>query len=796
MKHTLLVVAVALGIVSNVVAQNVCGTDQYYQQLIQENPEIENQLEETWQISDGPLSSSRSARAKHIIPVVVHVIHDNDVGNISYEQIEDGIRVLNEDYSRTNSDTSNTRAIFKSVASDPEIEFRLAKIDPDGNCTNGVVRINSPAYAYDADNSVKSLSYWPSNQYLNFWLVESIENTSSTGTILGYAQFPGSGSWTTYGVVERNDAWGTIGTSTADGRTTSHEVGHCLNLMHTFQSGCGSNCSNSGDRVCDTPPSLEATYGCVTGQNTCSNDANGSSTYSSDVVDQIENYMSYDACQNMFTEGQKTRMKNALTSISQLINLTSEANLIATGVYDNEGVLCKAEFSADRYVVCAGESIDFTDNSYFNVSSRDWSFDGGYPSTSTSEEPTILYDTPGTYSVTLEVSDGTSTVSTTEQAIITVLPSPGEYMPFEESFEFSNLENEYWTVDTAGGYGWELTSAAAYSGTNAIKMNNFDNSYFSYFNAYSPSYDLSNLNSGTLTFKYAYVPRSSASSDVLRIYFSRDCGASWSLRYALSGSSLNTTPLTVQNSDFTPSSQSHWEEQSINISSNYLTENFRVMFRFEPYIGNNLYIDDINIDGDFSDIPVLNSPENGETGIGSSVTLDWKSTGEVYYYEMELDTNDSFTSPTLFTTQTSWLSYDPNDIDTRYDASGLMLSTTYYWRVRTIASTGYSNWSNVWSFTVSETGVGMSELGNFADEINVYPNPTSGDVNVEMNMTTADEVILLVRDLRGAVVMQKQISTSVGVNRTTLNVGTLSKGMYLIEAKTDGVSSIQRLVVQ
>lgn len=776
-------------------SQHICGTDHYHEQMIKNNPEAAQQLEQTWAISDGPISNNRASRALHVIPVVVHVIHDNGVGNIEYEQILDGIRVLNEDFSRTNADASSTRPVFQGVAANSEIEFRLAKIDPDGNCTNGVNRINGGDLTYDASNNVKSLGYWPSNQYLNIWLVSSIENFSGgAGIILGYAQFPGSGSWNTYGVVQRNDTWGTIGTSNSDGRTATHEIGHCLNLLHTFQSGCGGNCSSSGDRVCDTPPSLQATYACNTGQNTCSNDANGPSAYGSDVVDQIENYMSYDACQNLFTEGQKARMKNALNSIPQLMNLTSAANLVATGVDNPMGVLCKAEFEQDRYTVCVGEEVTFEDKSYFNIANREWSFQGGYPAQSNAENPSIVYNIPGTYNVTLKVTDGVDTVSTTEQAVIRVLPE-GASMPFQEGFEYTTpIEDENWTVTTNDGFGWELSNDAAHNGSTSLKMVNFGNTYSSRFDAISPSYDLSNLQSAALTFRYAYAPRSSASGDLLRVYFSSNCGESWTLRSVLSGNNMNTTGSTSP-SAYVPTN-AEWELHTINVAPNLLTEDFRVLFAYEPENGNDFYLDDINISGVFSEVPVLRSPANGQDALPNNLTLDWKATGVVTNYEIQVDTSDQFNSPELRSGTKTWQSYDHNLGDTELDMIDLINGETYFWRVRTLGSGGYSDWSSVWSFTVSQNGVGFEDLGAFAQSLQAYPNPASTEVSVLLNMNSSEKIDLEVINLVGEQIFTRTWSTTVGTNRISLPVNNWAKGVYLIRASHNGFVTQQKLIVQ
>ena len=161
-------------------AQNTwCGTDEYNQQLLQNlsSEEAVQVQARHYKIFQKSSQNSKSGTV-YTIPVVVHVIHDNCEGNISKEQIESGIEVLNEDFRRMNSDTNKTRSLFKPFASDVEIRFELANIDPSGNCTEGIVRVNSEL-ANNADNDVKALSFWSSSKYMNIWLVQSMIKSSS-----------------------------------------------------------------------------------------------------------------------------------------------------------------------------------------------------------------------------------------------------------------------------------------------------------------------------------------------------------------------------------------------------------------------------------------------------------------------------------------------------------------------------------------------------------------------------------------------------------------------------------------
>jgi len=292
-----------------------------------------------------------------IFPVVVHVIHNGGVGNIPDSQIVDGLRIVNEDFNRENADTSVTRNLFKPYAAAVGFKFLLAKLDSNGDSTSGIVRIDTSIIPHpeptspDFDNC-KRLSSWPPDMYYNIWIVRSIQS----GT-LGYAQYPGTnftygGPWKTWGIVVRHDQWGTIGTSSADGRTGTHEVGHTFGLYHTFLSssaGCGSVCDTTGDEVCDTPPN-KYSGACSQLANTCTNDTSGNSVYDTNVVDQIENYMSYNTCQNMLSEGQKTRMRGFIAEFSILQGLSSDSNLFATGLIDTIPLHIKDEVR-DGFVI-------------------------------------------------------------------------------------------------------------------------------------------------------------------------------------------------------------------------------------------------------------------------------------------------------------------------------------------------------------------------------------------------------------------------------------------------------------
>ena len=287
-----------------------CHTVENLERLKAEDPQYAQRLEAIEAHTNRFIERSKAQRTENQIiniPVVVHVIYSNSTENISQAQIESQITVLNDDFRRLNADASNTPSQFAGRAADVEIEFALATTAPNGSATNGITRKSSSRTSWGTNDEMKfssngGVDAWPTDQYLNMWVC------NIGGGILGYAQFPG-GSAATDGVVMSPQYFGSsdygsnfyLSAPFDKGRTTTHEVGHWLNLRHIWGDG---NC-NQDDFVSDTPVAGNPNYGCPSfGTNSC-NSGGG------DEPDMFMNYMDYvdDACMNLFSEGQKTRMR-------------------------------------------------------------------------------------------------------------------------------------------------------------------------------------------------------------------------------------------------------------------------------------------------------------------------------------------------------------------------------------------------------------------------------------------------------------------------------------------------------
>ena len=236
-----------------------------------------------------------------VVPVVIHVLYHTNSENISTQQILSQLTALNNDYRRLNADAVNTPAPFKSVAADTRIAFCLAKVDPDGQYTTGIIRKYTSSEYFLSDDGMKYSASggddaWDSKRYLNIWVCDLF------GRTLGYAVMPG-GPADKDGVVIQYSAFGTTGVLTAPfnkGRTATHEIGHWLGLKHLWgDASCGD------DGIADTPPQETNSTGCPSFPqlSKCSVNSYG---------DMFMNFMDFtdDGCMNMFTQGQKSEMRS------------------------------------------------------------------------------------------------------------------------------------------------------------------------------------------------------------------------------------------------------------------------------------------------------------------------------------------------------------------------------------------------------------------------------------------------------------------------------------------------------
>lgn len=609
-------------------AQEPCGTYQKINELKASDPaaaaaieqseqELEDFTQDFIQNTYPQLQSQRVA--PYTIPVVFHILHTNGSENISDEQVYDAMEKMNEDFNKLNN-WANSVGSFHPIIADVEVELKLAKRDNNGDCTKGITRTFTQTTHNGDDGSSQvaavqnAQGFWPSTKYINIFVV------ADAGGAAGYTTKPnnwGSATSMQKGIWILHNYVGRIGTSSPGVATAlTHEVGHWLNLDHLW--GGSNNPNEPGncsidDGVADTPNTLGWTS-CNLNGTTC--DA---------ILDNVENFMEYSYCSKMYTEGQKARMHAALNSgTGGRNNVWQNSNLTATGVNEPD-ILCKAEFRSNKTTICAGDQIEFFDDSFHDVTGWTWTFTGGTPATSTAQNPVVTYSQAGTYAVSLTATDGSTSDSETKTAFITVLPE-GTPLPFEENFEnVSSLIFPDWEVvnlDNDATF-QVYNGVSASGGQKSVRLYNYGAGSGRVDELVSGPIDLENVTPLIMTFKYAYKKRNQSNNEKLQVLFSNDCGETWSIRKNIQGSTLGSD---IQSTAFNSPLESDWKMETIdNISfTSFDVANFKVKFVFESDEGNNLFIDDINILNssastyDFEKVIALNvfpNPTKGNTKI-------------------------------------------------------------------------------------------------------------------------------------------------------------------------------------
>lgn len=555
----------------------VCGTDEYFQEVYPATELRRSLLESVLPMIEAQRKQNQSdcAPPEYIIPVVFHVIYSGPQDSISYSRIWNQLLRVNEDFRRIPETMG-----FASAGADMKIEFSLATKDPNGNPTTGVVywKYNAPPLNWSSPNfcratqdfSMKQATGWPRSRYLNVWIVPMLCTPDANGncnqctSVAGYAFFPyvaNAADTIRYGtVIGAPYFWGSGNSRSI--RTLVHELGHNLSLFHPFQDGCGSgNCQISSDRVCDTPPTAVSDGNFVVRrQNTCIND-------NPDLPDNPRNYMDYvnDVEMTHFSEGQRARAWAAIGSSSSLLSRLVGSNipqLTGTGPYGH----VKAYFTASHRIGCVGQPIKFFSYSMGMPHIYEWDFGGGIPDDPTSSCPTVIFPSPGTYTVTLVVENLSGRRDTLRKINYIQIQDTAYPLPYAEGFEaptFPPVNSYIQNLDQKRT--WERMQGnspprGAYGQSSAsMRLLFFHYGYYGERDSWiSPLIDLRPYANSSATirmkFSWAYACLSYSGNagsytsylldyiDSLRVYISTDCGNTWTLLWEKGGLDLATHP--------------------------------------------------------------------------------------------------------------------------------------------------------------------------------------------------------------------------------------------------------------
>jgi len=661
-----------------VLGQQRCATVEY-QKLINPNWDERDFQFENWIENQNirpkirRFNTSRSSAATYVIPVVVHIIHNGEpIGtgtNISDAQVISQIEVLNEDFKRLNADASQTPTEFLPVAGSLDIEFVLAKQDPEGLATTGINRVQGTQTQWTlADNATfKALSYWPSEDYLNIWVI----NFNDPSNFIGYAQFPesplpgledSSSDPLTDGVVFKYDVVGSIDDGPFDldpqfnkGRTATHEIGHFFGLRHIW--GDVSSCSGT-DYVADTPPQSGETNGCPGHpQLSCSNNK------------MFQNYLDYtsDACMNLFTQGQIDRMEIVLQNSPRRASLTTSlgsqdplpvANDLGLRSIEAPGIsICGGIIVPSIEVRNYGTNTITSSQIEFKINgvvqqTKNFSLNLGNLEITTLTFDAINLPSPSTTTIGFEILQTNGTVDgkvsdnlLSHDAVVPVIAD----VPY---FEFFTIAPADWIIENPDQRTtWENVNANnGTPGNKSMFINFYDYEEKGLEDRLlSPVLNLSGAEAALLRFDYSYAKfPGSAYNDKLRVLVVSNCDSDLSNAVEIfnkAGSQLSTTDDTFN--AFAPSGASQWATEAISLNQFIDSGNIQLVFVGQNSNGNNLYLDNVFVlTGSITDVALKSvispSPVTNKTNVSPVINIKNEGSVPITDFVVQTQVNGSF----------------------------------------------------------------------------------------------------------------------------------------------------------
>lgn len=577
---------------------------------------------------------SSKAAGKVKLPIVFHLIYPNGTpsgtsSNWTDAKVNSIVDQLNTLFMHESGETFTNPYSGRDI----EFEFVLAKRTPNNTHTNGIDRYITNKYqtiSMFTDTPMKTEINWDPNRYINVYVVHNVSGAAA------YALFPSFHGGVRDGLV--------VSSNSGSATLMTHELGHYFGLYHTFQGGCeNGNCLESGDHVCDTPPKATAgTAGgsCAVPNNSCLTDEDDDHDHNplratalggiGDQPDGLENYMDYTgACYGGFTQGQKERMRATLFSIrGSLMNETVYA--VSVKDVSLEEIVFPGSALCDKL---SDVIVKFQNNSNQAVSNIPLTLELNGVG-----KKTITYAGPLAAGASAEATfeniifnDDINSIivytdwSLDEEVQNNMVCSSTSYSPPLTDTDINNdFESSLgvWKVENPDN----LTEIAPFNYNDCADNDHKILAYESLLSAgggngnhdylVSKTIDLKDAVSASIQFDYAYKRFYSNLATHLSLEASNDCGQNYDVLSTKTGTSLNTTTFDRKYDPFYPKSCDDWDAETVDLSA-YLGEEITLRFHIEleGSQGQNLFLDNINIEIERNNLPDCNNDIGGTASI-------------------------------------------------------------------------------------------------------------------------------------------------------------------------------------
>ncbi|MHB1922236.1 MAG: M43 family zinc metalloprotease [Chitinophagaceae bacterium] len=590
-----------------------------------DHPQLIRQISRIERIARNPSISFQGTQgigstqgAPDSIPVVVHIVLQNPDW-VTDHQVQSQIDGLNRDYSASNPDTSLVPEVWKNLIGNMHLKFCLAKRTPDGDPSNGILRVATTISQFSINNACSEVKHsgtggsdsWDNHRYLNIWVC------NLSGNYLGVTTPPGLWPDDEDGVVIQYTAFGTtpnLNPPFNEGRSCTHEIGHFFSLLHIFgDNGTNGNPScATDDSIADTPPQSQPTYGCPAFPllDICS------AVYPGVM---FMNYMDYsnDSCMHLFTQGQVQRMNNILFGLRASL-LSSDGsipvilkNIDATPyqIFWPVGKICDAQLQPVFILKNKGLDTLTSVNIGYQVDSGSilyYSWSGELPSLGKVKIilPSVSVN-EGVHQFTLFTSlpNGVADQQPSNDTLRSSFhEDPQGQIPFEEGFESSGFPPAGWQIlNPDHSLTWQKTQSAAFLGNSSVVIRNFIYTQNGQTDDLElPVFDLQGQDSAFLFFDLAAAVQSDPNGsnrywDTLEVLVSTDCGNTFHTLYQHWGRNLITRSK-ADSIEFVPLPK-EWRRDSVDLTSWIHQGPIEIFFRNITNNENDIYLDQIQMLG-------------------------------------------------------------------------------------------------------------------------------------------------------------------------------------------------------